>query len=163
MTANEPILIGSLDLKRAQNRLRDILKKVPAHRMRRISEYIDRAKMSIVPQHSCRRDSHISRAHCMVFPGEVTKIIDFYSKNGTRIARHGTGLKVYPGKRIILESRDIVILAGGRAIFEFWKRDDRNVCIDDDKSITEFRKRDFKSPILLLPPFEADEERDSLL
>jgi len=115
----EPCVIGNLPLEEILRDLREISKKFPDKQKRRLIEWIDSAGTSI-DMRSCQMESrYISRIHCMIFPGKRARLMDLFSKNGTKIARVGGGIRVEPGKKIDLRPDDIIILAEGHAFFQY--------------------------------------------
>ncbi|MFC1821300.1 hypothetical protein ACFL9T_01235 [Thermodesulfobacteriota bacterium] len=150
--ADEPILLGTLNLDRALKNLDAILVHVPAMFKTRIREYIERAKFSIEMEICKISYKYISRAHCMVFPGETPQIVDLFSKNGTRIAGLDGGIPLDPGRKTDLKPDDIVLLASGRAVFQYihpqveHEGDAINRVLTEDTAVREILEAD-------LPPF----------
>ena len=120
LQADEPILLGTLSIEKVRKNLEAILGHVPAMFKKRIREYLEQAKCSIEMENCKISHKYISRAHCMVFPGQVPQIVDLFSKNGTRIAGLGGGVPLDPGKKTDLKPGDIVFLASGRAVFQYF-------------------------------------------
>jgi hypothetical protein len=118
---HEPILLGTLSLERVLRNLNAILDNVPGVLKKQIGEYIGRAKRAI-EMGSCKIDyKYISRAHCMIFPEQNPQIVDLFSKNGTRIAGLDGGVPLDPGRKTNLKPDDIILLAAGRAIFQYYE------------------------------------------
>ena len=124
LEAGRPVILGTLSLEKIFSGLRAILKRVPDDLKKQVNMDIDGASRSITMGDCSIDPKYISRAHCIIFPGEGAKIMDLASTNGTRIAGRGGGTKLDPGRKIQLNPGDIIILANGLALFHYLERDE---------------------------------------
>lgn len=119
LEVDEPILIGRLPLEIILEYPDVFLKDAPEPEIKHLSDYIRSTKRLITLEECGINNNSISRVHCMIFPGEESKILDLYSTNGTIIADVGGGIKLESGRRTEIKPNTTILLAQGAAIFQY--------------------------------------------
>ena len=123
MEVDEPVLIGRLPLEIILEYPDVFLKDAPEPEIKHLSDYIRSTKRLITLEECDIHNNSISRVHCMIFPGEETKILDLYSTNGTILANAGGGIKLEAGRRTEIQPNTTILLAQGAAIFQYFSFD----------------------------------------
>ena len=117
---DEPVLIGRMSLQIVLDFPEGFLINAPKAEIEHLSNYIKSTKRLIKPEDCKIRSNPISRIHCMIFPGQNAKILDLYSTNGTVLANLRGGIQLKPGKETDLQHNNIILLARGSAIFQYF-------------------------------------------
>lgn len=114
-----PVLLGRLSIEGVHEHLESLIDNIPSEQKETFSEDMTDVKYTITMR-ECKIDPKtISRVHCMIFPGGQAQIVDLFSTNGTIIARKDAGIALNPGELTDLCSGDLIILARGRALFQY--------------------------------------------
>jgi len=123
LEAGEPVLIGRLPLEIILEYPDVFLKDAPEPEIKHLSDYIRSTKRLITLEECNIHSNSISKVHCMIFPGEESKILDLYSTNGTILANAGGGIKLESGRRTEIQHDITILLAQGAAIFQYFSFD----------------------------------------